>query len=344
MSRDKKKGGSVATFFRRVKSDKRKRGQLIGSLFVFVLAFSFGWQLVQVSRTGITNNLDLIMMAAENIFSVSVPQGADMQETISLCARNVISGLLVAVAAQLIYWACVMYSNLGRKNYRPGEEYGSAKKGQIIDAEQLAAQNNPDPDPEKRDPKNDIILSKQIRLDMDTWHTRLNNNIFVVGGSGSGKTRFFVKPNVLQLSSNYIVIDPKGSVAEETGHAFEEAGYEISYLNLVDFSKSMCWNPFVYFHSPEDVQNFVKNLIDNTSDKNQTGGDEFFTKAEITWLTAVIFYIMATAQGTGRCNMNTVMLMLDHSKAVEEDEDYKSEVDLMFEELEDEIRRRSDGR
>jgi len=344
MSRDKKKGGSVATFFRRVKSDKRKRGQLIGSLFVFVLAFSFGWQLVQVSRTGITNNLDLIMMAAENIFSVSVPQGADMQETISLCARNVISGLLVAVAAQLIYWACVMYSNLGRKNYRPGEEYGSAKKGQIIDAEQLAAQNNPDPDPEKRDPKNDIILSKQIRLDMDTWHTRLNNNIFVVGGSGSGKTRFFVKPNVLQLSSNYIVIDPKGSVAEETGHAFEEAGYEISYLNLVDFSKSMCWNPFVYFHSPEDVQNFVKNLIDNTSDKNQTGGDEFFTKAEITCLTAVIFYIMATAQGTGRCNMNTVMLMLDHSKAVEEDEDYKSEVDLMFEELEDEIRRRSDGR
>ncbi|MCF0106114.1 MAG: type IV secretory system conjugative DNA transfer family protein, partial [Holdemanella sp.] len=174
---------------------------------------------------------------------------------------------------------------------------------------------------------------------------RLNDNVFVVGGSGSGKTRFFVKPNILQMYGNYIVVDPKGSVAEETGNAFRENGYEVRYLNLVDMDKSMGYNPFDYFNSPEDIQRFVKNLIDNTKGENPNGVDgDFWVKAEQTWISAMIFYIVATCRGTEMCNMNTVMLLLDNSSNREDNEDYKSAVDFMFEDLENEIRVRNNGR
>lgn len=254
-----------------------------------------------------------------------------------------IVGTLIAILGTLLYVVAIIYSGSSKKNYRPNVEHGSAKKGDILtEASLLSAEHNENK--EKRSFQNNIILSKNIHLDMDTWHTKLNNNIFVVGGSGSGKTRYFVKPNCLQLENNYIIIDPKGSVAEEVGHAFQTAGYEIRYLNLVDMDRSMGYNPFEYFQNPVDVQNFVRNLVDNTSDSNQTGGDEFFVKSEITWLTAIIFYIMATCEGTELCNMNTVMLLLDLSKASEEDENKRSQVDILFDELEEENRERNDGR
>ncbi|MBM6830975.1 VirD4-like conjugal transfer protein, CD1115 family [Faecalicoccus acidiformans] len=237
-----------------------------------------------------------------------------------------------------------IYKGLNKRSQRPGEEYGSARKGDVFEeASQLNSSHNPKA--EKRKPEANMILSQNIQIDMDTRHTMLNNNVFVVGGSGSGKTRFYVKPNALQMYCNYAIIDPKGSVAEEIGNAFYEEGYEIRYLNLVNLDKSMGYNPFEYFDEPLDVQKFVNNLIENTKDASAKGGDDFFVKAENTWMCAVIYYIMATCKRTDRCNMNTLMLMLDHSQSREEgSDDFMSEVDVMFKDLEYQLIQKNNGR
>ena len=254
-------------------------------------------------------------------------------------------GLVIglALAGGLLF--TLYYKKISKVNTKEGKEYGDARKGDIIkEAYPLNALNNPDP--KKRNDDANIILSDKIKLDIDTRHTMRNDNIFVIGGSGTGKTRFFVKPNILQMYCNYVVIDPKGSVAEECGKAFEENGYSVTYLNLVNMERSMGYNPFEYFHKPEDVSSFVQNLISNTSDKTKSGGDEFFTKAEIAWLTSVIFLVLALCEGTDECNMNTVMLLFENSEAKEEEgaDSYKSAVDMIFEELEKEIQQLTGGK
>lgn len=247
-----------------------------------------------------------------------------------------LNGLYLGLVLVLILFGVYTYKESEKKNYRPGEEHGSAKKGDVFqDGVRLAAQFNSDQ--KKQDFKNNIILSENIQLDLDTWHTRLNNNIFVVGGSGSGKTRYFVKPNVLQMHGNYCIVDPKGSLIEEIGNALDKNAYSIPCLNLVNMDKSMGYNPFIYFRGPNDIQKFVMNLIENTSDKSKSGGDEFFVKSEITWITAVIYYIMATCSGTDKCAIPTIMTMLENSKVSEEDENFKSTVDQMFDDLEEQL-------
>lgn len=315
-------------------SMKRKKQQKLVFQIVGGLAVAyFGLQIGTICSIQIQQGLDVLgslLNAIDYAVSFHAPQFS-------------LAGVVSMIFAILLYVIAIVYFDSSKKNYRPNEEHGSAKKGDIIkDASLLSAEHNPDPN--KQEFQNNIILSKNIHLDMDTWHTKLNNNIFVVGGSGSGKTRFFVKPNCLQLQNNYIIIDPKGSVAEEVGHAFKTAGYEIRYLNLVDMDRSMGYNPFEYFHDPVDVQNFVRNLIDNTTEANQVGGDEFFVKSEVTWLTAMIFFVMAYCEGTDQCNMNTVMWLLDNSKASEENENSKCLVDELFEALEAEMMERNDGR
>lgn len=302
--------------------------QICGGVAIAYVGLQIGSECAKELQNG-TEFLGSLLNSIDYALSLHAPQLS-------------IAGMITMLVALTLYVIAIIYVSASKKNYRPNIEHGSAKKGDILkDASLLSAEHNPNP--EKQAFQNNIILSKNIHLDMDTWHTKLNNNIFVVGGSGSGKTRFFVKPNCLQLQNNYIIIDPKGSVAEEVGHAFQTAGYEIRYLNLVDMDRSMGYNPFEYFRDPVDIQNFVRNLIDNTSDPNQSGGDEFFVKSEITWLTAIIFFIMATCEGTEYCNMNSVMLLLDQSKASEEDENQKSPVDELFEELEKELNERNEG-
>lgn len=184
-----------------------------------------------------------------------------------------------------------------------------------------------------------MILSSEIAISMNTRKTFLNDNICVIGGSGSGKTRNHVKPNILQMYGNYIVVDPKGSVCEETGNAFinydENDKYERKILNLVQMDRSMHYNPFHYFEKPNDIFKFVNNLVANTNkDTENKGGDEFFEKAEIAWMTAVIFFIMAVGTKEER-NFNYVMELLDLAEASEEDENAQSVLDIMFEELEE---------
>lgn len=233
----------------------------------------------------------------------------------------------------------ILYHDASKKNTKEGREYGSSRKGDIFKeaSKNDALENKVEA---KRDEDANIILSKNVKVDMDTWHTGITDNIFVVGGSGTGKTRYFVKPNILQMYCNYVVIDPKGSVAEECGKAFEKNCYNVSYLNLVKMDKSMGYNPFEYFRKPEDVQSFVQNLISNTSDKNKSGGDEFFVKAEMTWLMSMIYLIMSECRGDENLfSFNTVLMLLQHSDAKEDGNDtYESDVDRLFKQLQREHR------
>lgn len=238
----------------------------------------------------------------------------------------------------------IIYHDASKKNTKEGREYGSSRKGDIFkEASKNSAVENKVKDKQLEDAN--IILSKNVKVDMDTWHTGINDNIFVVGGSGTGKTRYFVKPNILQMYCNYVVIDPKGSVAEECGKAFERNGYNVSYLNLVKMDKSMGYNPFEYFKKPEDVQSFVQNLISNTTDKNKSGGDEFFVKAEMTWLMAMIYLIMSECRDDENLfSFNTVLMLLQHSQAKEDgNDDFESDVDRLFKQLQAEHTAETNG-
>ena len=216
-----------------------------------------------------------------------------------------------------------------KTNIRPKEEHGSAKQGNVAaDSVELKSKDDVD-----------IILSKNLVLDMNTRHTNINDNVMVIGDSGSWKTMSYVKPNLLQLHSNYVVIDPKGAVAEEVGNAFKEGGYEIRYLNTVDMKKSMCYNPFSYFREPNDIQKFVNNLIENTTPETKgSGGDPFFDRAEITLITALCFYVRHVFAGDPEhCTFNSVMDLLLLAEVKEEDESYQSPLDDLFDKLDSEV-------
>ena len=289
-----------------------------------------------------------------NAFTIFQAQGGDTVDNVFKAINSsykilpyckpTVEGSLLGFALYGMIIIGVIYHDASKKNTKEGREYGSSRKGDVFEeaSKNDALENKVEA---KRDEAANIILSKNVKVDMDTWHTGINDNIFVVGGSGTGKTRYFVKPNILQMYCNYVVIDPKGSVAEECGKAFEKNGYNVSYLNLVKMDKSMGYNPFEYFRKPEDVQSFVQNLISNTSDKNKSGGDEFFVKAEMTWLMSMIYLIMSECRGDENLfSFNTVLMLLQHSDAKEDGNDqYKSDVDRLFEQLQSEHRAETHG-
>lgn len=289
-----------------------------------------------------------------NAFTIFQAQGGDTVDNVFkainssykiwLYCKPTVEGSLLGFALYGMIIIGVIYHDASKKNTKEGREYGSSRKGDVFEeaSKNDALENKVEA---KRDEDANIILSKNVKVDMDTWHTGINDNIFVVGGSGTGKTRYFVKPNILQMYCNYVVIDPKGSVAEECGKAYEKNGYNVGYLNLVKMDKSMGYNPFEYFRKPEDVQSFVQNLISNTSDKNKSGGDEFFVKAEMTWLMSMIYLIMSECRGDENLfSFNTVLMLLQHSDAKEDGNDqYKSDVDRLFEQLQREHRAETHG-
>lgn len=296
----------------------------------------------------------LFSCAGYNAFTIFQAQGGDTFDNVFKAIHvsyklwtyrwPSVEGFFLGVALDGLIVIGILYHDASKKNTKEGREYGSSRKGDIFKeaSKNDALENKVEA---KRDEDANIILSKNVKVDMDTWHTGINDNIFVVGGSGTGKTRYFVKPNILQMYCNYVVIDPKGSVAEECGKAFEKNGYNVSYLNLVKMDKSMGYNPFEYFRKPEDVQSFVQNLISNTSDKNKSGGDEFFVKAEMTWLMSMIYLIMSECRGDENLfSFNTVLMLLQHSDAKEDGNDqYKSDVDRLFEQLQSEHRAETQG-
>ena len=211
------------------------------------------------------------------------------------------------------------------KKYRYGMEYGSARWGNAKDIEPFMAPKFSD----------NIILTKTERLMMsnrppDPKNAR-NKNVLVVGGSGSGKTRFWLKPNLLQCHSSYVVTDPKGSIVVECGNALLKNGYKLKILNTINFKKSMHYNPFAYVHSEKDILKLVTTLMTNTKGEG-SGGDPFWEKSERLLLTALIAYLHYEAPEEEQ-NFATLLEMLNTMQVLEDDEEYQNPVDLLFEEL-----------
>ena len=212
------------------------------------------------------------------------------------------------------------------KHYRHNEEYGSARWGTHADIEPFM------------DPKfeNNVILTATERLMMSNRPKNpanaRNKNVLIVGGSGSGKTRFWLKPNLLQMHSSYVVTDPKGTIVLECGHALQKNGYEIRILNTINFKKSMHYNPFAYIHSEKDILKLVTTLIANTKGDGKSG-DEFWTKAETLLYCALIGYIHYEAPVEAQ-NFATLIEFINAMEVREDDEEFQNPVDIMFENLE----------
>lgn len=225
-------------------------------------------------------------------------------------------------AALCMYALAVGYYYTSKGNKRTGEEYGSAKWGDA------AALNR-----KYRDKAGNIILSQHISMGLDGRKHKRNLNVIVVGGSGAGKTRGYVLPNIMECNCSYIIADPKGEILRKTGGLLEKEGYEICVLNLVELEKSDCYNPIAYLRSDHDALKLVTNLIKNTNEKGQKSSDPFWDKSEAAILQAFILYLLHEAPASEQ-NFSTVMYMIENAAASEEDESYKSPVDLLFDDLE----------
>jgi type IV secretion system protein VirD4 len=233
--------------------------------------------------------------------------------------------LLVGVCCGAGLRLAVYLRGKNAKKYRHGMEYGSARWGTPKDIEPFMAPKFSD----------NIILTKTERLMMsnrppDPKNAR-NKNVLVVGGSGSGKTRFWLKPNLLQCHSSYVVTDPKGSIVVECGNALLKNGYKVRILNTINFKKSMHYNPFAYVHSEKDILKLVTTLMTNTKGEG-SGGDPFWEKSERLLLTALIAYLHYEAPMEEQ-NFATLLEMLNTMQVLEDDEEYQNPVDLLFEEL-----------
>ncbi|WP_298637670.1 VirD4-like conjugal transfer protein, CD1115 family [uncultured Faecalibacterium sp.] len=239
----------------------------------------------------------------------------------SLHPLDILVGLCCGAGLRL----AVYLRGKNAKKYRHGMEYGSARWGTPKDIEPFMAPKFAD----------NIILTKTERLMMsnrppDPKNAR-NKNVLVVGGSGSGKTRFWLKPNLLQCHSSYVVTDPKGSIVVECGNALLKNGYKLKILNTINFKKSMHYNPFAYVHSEKDILKLVTTLMTNTKGEG-SGGDPFWEKSERLLLTALIAYLHYEAPVEEQ-NFATLLEMLNTMQVLEDDEEYQNPVDLLFEEL-----------
>ena len=233
--------------------------------------------------------------------------------------------LLIGISCGAGLRLAVYLRSKNAKKYRHGMEYGSARWGTAKDIEPFQAPKFAD----------NIILTKTERLMMsnrppDPKNAR-NKNVLIVGGSGSGKTRFWLKPNLLQMHSSYVITDPKGSIVVECGNALLKNGYKLKILNTINFSKSMHYNPFSYVHSEKDILKLVTTLMTNTKGDG-SGGDPFWEKSERLLLTALIAYLHYEAPKEEQ-NFSTLLEMLNTMQVSEDDEDFQNPVDLLFEDL-----------
>ncbi len=241
----------------------------------------------------------------------------------SLYPQDIWIGILIAVIIRLV----VFIKGKNAKKYRKGVEYGSARWGNTVDIRpfvDLVFQNN-------------VILTQTERLMMSNRpknpKNARNKNALIVGGSGSGKTRFWLKPNLMQCHSSYVVTDPKGSIVVECGKLLQREGYKIKILNTINFKKSMHYNPFAYIRSEKDILKLVTTLIANTKGEGKAG-DDFWVKAETLLYTALIGYIYFEAPEHEQ-NFSTLIEFINASEVREDDEDFQNPVDLMFAQLEE---------
>ena len=241
----------------------------------------------------------------------------------SLSPRDLLVGISVAAIVKLIVYS----KGKNKKKYRQGKEYGSARWGESKDIAPYI------------DPKfeNNVLITNTERLTMNSRPKNpkyaRNKNVLVIGGSGSGKTRFYVKPNLMQMHSSYVVTDPKGTLVLECGKMLYENGYDIKILNTINFKKTMKYNPFAYLRSEKDILKLVQTIIANTKGDGEKAGEDFWVKAEKLYYTALIGYIYYEAPEEEK-NFKTLLDMIDASEVREDDETYMNPIDRLFEALE----------
>ena len=278
-----------------------------------LVATNFGeaWRLAEGKELG--DKIMAMMGTVPVAFANPLPSLHPLDLLVGLCCG---AGLRLAVYLR----------GKNAKKYRHGMEYGSARWGTAKDIEPFMAPKFAD----------NIILTKTERLMMsnrppDPKNAR-NKNVLVVGGSGSGKTRFWLKPNLLQCHSSYVVTDPKGSIVVECGNALLKNGYKLKILNTINFKKSMHYNPFAYVHSEKDILKLVTTLMTNTKGEG-SGGDPFWEKSETALLEALMLYLYHYAPEDEQ-NFTMVMEMLNYAEVKEDEEDYESPLDELFKRLE----------
>ena len=241
----------------------------------------------------------------------------------SIYLVDILTGIGVAAIIKFIIYT----KGKNAKKFRQGKEYGSARWGNKKDIEPYMDEKF----------QNNILLTQTERLTMNGRPSNpkyaRNKNVLVIGGSGSGKTRFFVKPNLMQMHSSYCVTDPKGTIVLECGKMLEDNGYEIKILNTINFKKSMKYNPFAYIRSEKDILKLVQTIIANTKGEGEKAGEDFWVKAEKLYYTALIGYIFYEAPKEEK-NFATLLDMIDASEVREDDETYMNPIDRLFEALE----------
>lgn len=257
---------------------------------------------------GLIDIIKKLTKALDNPFRITICENS---------LKTVLFLLVVYVIAILIYYS-------SRKNYRRNEEYGSAKWGSAkkICKKYIDKNNN-----------NSKILTQNVQIGLDGRKHRRNLNVLICGGSGAGKTRFYVKPNIMQCNCSFVILDPKGEILRDTGGLLEHKGYEVKVLDLINMDKSHCYNPFVYLKDDNDVQRLVTNLFKSTTPKGSQSNDPFWDTAASMLLLSLIFYLWYEAPEEEQ-NFTMVMEMLRAGDVKEEDDMYLSPLDLLFEKLE----------
>ena len=254
-------------------------------------------------------------------------QGILELNTMSFIPSIHLIDILVGVGVAALIKFIVYTKGKNAKKFRQGKEYGSARWGNKKDIEPYMDEKF----------QNNILLTQTERLTMNGRPSNpkyaRNKNVLVIGGSGSGKTRFFVKPNLMQMHSSYCVTDPKGTIVLECGKMLEDNGYEIKILNTINFKKSMKYNPFAYLRSEKDILKLVQTIIANTKGEGEKAGEDFWVKAEKLYYTALIGYIFYEAPREEK-NFATLLDMIDASEVREDDETYMNPIDRLFEALE----------
>ena len=226
----------------------------------------------------------------------------------------------------LLYGGAILFYYTGQKNTRPGEEHGSASWGSVLELNKKYRD---------KDAGKNVILTQHLQMSMNGKLHRRNLLQIIVGGSGSGKTRFLAKPNLMLANASFIVTDPKGEMLRAVGNLFLEEGYVLRVFDLIDPSKSDCYNPFCYIRKDADVFKLIDNFIKNTTPKGAKANDPFWEKSETALDAALMLYLLHEAPPEDQ-NMETILYMIENGGAKEEDDDYQSPLDLLFEALEEE--------
>ena len=293
-----------------MRDNKYSTENIVIYIFGFVVVIWFALLIAPAAEKGLVNVLVSILEILNNPFKIT------------LCEDSLKTVLILV----MIYGVALGVYLSTERNYRRREEHGSAKWGNARQANKKYI---------NKDKYYNKILTQNVSIGFDGRKHRRNLNTLICGGSGAGKTRFYAKPNIMNANTSLVVLDPKGELLRDTGKLLTSKGYDIKVIDLINMEKSHCYNPFVYLKDDNDVQRMVTNLFKNTTPKNSSGGDQFWDKAAMMLLMALVLYLHHEAPEEEQ-NFPMIMEMIRAGEVREDSEDYQSPLDMLFERLEEE--------